>query len=100
MNAHHLFPVAFNMRRIEKNSLIAVFDLELPSGMVLRGCMLHRSHGKHWVGLPGRPYKGSAGKESWAHIIDFRNRLRRDRFQSLAVDAALSVYRLGRQEAS
>ena len=46
--------VVLTARRIEKNSLRGFFDLRLPSGLVLRGCSLHLSHGRWWIGMPAR----------------------------------------------
>jgi hypothetical protein len=89
---------AVNMRRFEKNTLRAFFDLELPSGMTLRGCTLHLSHGKHWVGLPGKPYKDQAGKEAWAAIVDFKDKASRDKFQDMALETALTAYQLAERE--
>jgi len=91
--------LATNLRRHEKNTLRAFFDLELPSGLLLRGCTLHFSHDRHWVGLPGRPYKDAAtGKDTWAAIVDFRDKPTRDKFQQLATDAAVAAWR--KQEAA
>ena len=43
---------ATNVRRCRKNTLRGFFDLVLPSGLILRGCALHLSHGRHWVETP------------------------------------------------
>jgi hypothetical protein len=48
---------ALNFRLYRKNSLLAFFDLELSSGLILRGCQLHESHGKRWVGCPPAPMR-------------------------------------------
>jgi hypothetical protein len=83
---------ALNLRRCQKGSLLAFLDLELPSGLILRGCTLHDSDGRKWVGLPGKPYKDAAGKDVWANIIDFRDRSTRNNFQKQATAAALAAY--------
>jgi len=82
---------ATNFRRFEKNTLKGFFDLELPSGLVLCGCSLHFRE-RLWVGFPGRPYKYQDGNETWAKIVDFSSKEARDRFQDLALAAALSAY--------
>src|SRR5262245_42726132 len=87
-----------NLRRCERNTLRGFFDLELPSGLLLRGCSLHFSHDRHWVGLPGRPYKDQDGRDTWANIVDFRDKATRDKFQQLATDAAVAAWR--KQEAA
>jgi hypothetical protein len=82
---------ATNLRKFEKNTLRAFFDLELPSGLIIRGCALHFRE-RWWVCFPGRPYKGQDGNETWANIIDSRDKETRDRFQKIALAAALEAY--------
>ena len=82
---------ATNFRRFEKNTLKALFDLELPGGLVLCGCTLHFRE-RWWVGFPGRPYKDQDGNETWAKIVDFSSKDSRDRFQTMALAAALTAY--------
>jgi hypothetical protein len=51
MNAPAPPPITvLNLRRYERNTLRAFADLQLASGLILRGCTLHESHGKQWVG--------------------------------------------------
>src|SRR5262249_9018614 len=82
---------ATNFRRLEKNTLKALFDLELPSGLVLCGCSLHFRE-RWWVGFPARPYKDQDGNEIWAKVIDFVDKESGDRFQKMALVAALAAY--------
>jgi hypothetical protein len=61
-----------NFKKLQKNTLQGVFDLELPfSGMILRGCCFHEKEGKRWIGWPAKPYEKQDGKKSWANIVDF-----------------------------
>jgi hypothetical protein len=83
---------ALNARRHEKNTLKGFFDLVLPSGMIVKGCTLHVTGLRAWVGLPGRPYTDASGAETWANIIDFRDRTTKERFQKIALDAAAEVF--------
>jgi hypothetical protein len=100
MNARPIYDLAvFNLKKYEKNTLRAFFDLQLPSGLILRGCTLHFSHEIWWVGLPAKPYTDAAGKEGWAAIVDFRDKTTKDKFQQIAVSAALESY-LQMREAS
>ena len=82
---------AVNFRSRQKNTLVGFFDLVLDSGLILRGCALHLSHGKHWVGLPAKPYTDPNGAATWAAIVDFRDRRTRESFQRQATAAALAV---------
>ncbi len=82
---------ALHPRRHEKNTLRGFFDLALPSGMIVKGCTLHVKGARAWVGLPGKPYL-AAGGETWANVIDFRDRASKDRFQKLALEAAAQAF--------
>lgn len=79
----------------EKNTLRGFFDIELASGLILRGCTLHTKTGKFWVGLPAKPYEGIDGGRNWAAIVDFRDKRTASRFQEIAVAAAVAVYERG-----
>ncbi len=81
-----------NARRHEKNTPKGFFDLALPSGMIVKGCSLHVTSGHAWVGLPGRQYVDASGAETWANIIDFRDRASKDRFQKIALEAAAEFF--------
>jgi hypothetical protein len=85
-------PVVLNFKAFEKNSLKGFFDLEMPSGLILRGCQLHESHWKRSVGVPARPYEAADGTQSWARIVDFRDRRASVRFQEMATAAAVVAY--------
>jgi hypothetical protein len=90
MNAQRA--AALNARRHEKNTLKGFFDLVLPSGMIVKGCTLHVAGHRAWIGLPGRPYTDASGAETWANIIDFRDRMAKERFHKIALDAAAEVF--------
>ena len=73
-------PIISNFRLLEKNTLKSFFDVELASGMILSGCALHELHGKHWIGLPARPYSKPDGEQSWVKIVDFKDKATGARF--------------------
>lgn len=70
-----------------KNTLQAFLSLELPSGMVLHGCTLHKQNGSRWIGVPARQYEKSDGENSWMRLVDFTSKDARERFQSAALAA-------------
>ena len=81
-----------DFKPFEKNTLRAFFSLELASGLILRGCTLHTKNGKFWIGLPAKPYTTDTGTQSWAAIIDFRDKQTAARFQEMATAAAVEAY--------
>ena len=61
-----------NFKRLQKNTLQGVLDLELPfGGMILRGCCFHEKDGRRWIGWPAKPYEKQDGAKSLANIGDF-----------------------------
>ncbi len=83
---------ALNAKKHEKNTLRGFFDLALPSGLIIKGCSLRVKGSRAWIGLPGRPYVDSSGAETWANIVDFRDKASKDRFQKVALEAAAEVF--------
>lgn len=75
-----------NYKEINRGSLIAAFDLALPSGMVIHGAMLMESSGSKWISFPGIPYD-LAGKKMYRPVVDIPDRDRRDRFNALVLEA-------------
>jgi hypothetical protein len=84
-------PSIINLKAIRKNSLLCAFDVVLASGLVLKGVMLHDSHGKRWIGLPSKPYEID-GQQKWAPLIDFVSPEVKERFQSSVLPLAESAF--------
>jgi hypothetical protein len=77
--------VASNWKAIRKNSLLGLFDLLLPSGMILTGCQLHQKNEARWVGLPATRYAKQDGTLSdYIKVVDFNGAQARARFQEFA----------------
>jgi hypothetical protein len=77
-------------KQVNRNTLIGVFTLHLPSGMLIHGAMLHQKNGSRWIGLPAREYQLN-GERKFARIIEFANKQTHEKFQAsalAAVDAA------------
>jgi hypothetical protein len=55
-NAHT--PKIKNVKRVNKNSLIAAFDIEFPTGFVIRRATLLERQGQRWIGLPEQSPSG------------------------------------------
>jgi hypothetical protein len=89
-----------NFKSLEKNTLRAFFDVELPSGMVLCGCTLHEREGKRWIGLPAKPYTKPDGSQSWTKIVDFADGTRARQFQDLVLPAVVAAFEQAREAAN
>lgn len=51
-----------NLKRIDKNGLVAKFDLFFPKmGMSLRDFSLRETRGKLWIAAPSRQYQDASG---------------------------------------
>jgi hypothetical protein len=88
-----------NLKRLEKNTLRAFFDVELPSGLILCGCTLHEKEAKRWIGLPAKPYTKDDGSQSWAKIVDFTTRDKAQQFQESVLPAVIAAFERAREVA-
>jgi hypothetical protein len=61
--------VVTNAKLINKNSLIGRFDLEMPSGMVIRDMLLLESGGRRWCNFPSEKYEKSDGSISPCSVL-------------------------------
>jgi hypothetical protein len=84
-------PVILNFKPLDKNTLRAVFDIQLASGMTICGAMLHESHGKYCVGLPSEGYVKPDGSQGWSKVIDFNDKETGYRFQEIVVPLAIEA---------
>ena len=79
-----------NFKRIEnKSGLIALGDVELPSGMILRGCAWRDGRDGQWVAMPYRSFNASNGEVKHATVVEFASSAReaKKRFQEQALEA-------------
>ena len=81
---------AVNLKKIDgKPGLIAVGDLELPSGLILRGCSWRDGPNGQWIALPSRSYTTASGETKYTAVVEFSSSANeaRKRFQAEAVKA-------------
>jgi hypothetical protein len=88
--------IASNWRRHQSGTLRGFCDLELPNGLVFKGCGVHERDGERWVSMPTRPQIDRDGKvlltpktrqPAYATIVDFRDQRARERFQAAVLEA-------------
>ncbi len=75
-----------NYKAIGGTTLVAVFDLELQSGMVIYGALLMQKGDAQWVGFPGIPYE-QAGQKKYKPVMDIPNRESKNKFNTAAMSA-------------
>lgn len=80
-----------HQKRINKNTLIGVFDLELPSGLKINGFMLLEKNGKRWFGFPSREWVKPDGARSYSPLLELASRELADRFQGAVLPLAEQV---------
>jgi hypothetical protein len=66
----------------EKGSLKGFFSVTLPSGLVLRRCMLHQKGDARWIGFASREWTDGHGIRQFDPIVEFRDRGTADRFKN------------------
>ena len=74
-----------NATSICKNSLVGSFDLQMPSGMKINGCLLLEKTGKRWIGVTSREWQKADGTKSYSRILEFSGRDVGDKFQALVL---------------
>jgi hypothetical protein len=82
-----------NAKLLRKNSLIGSFDLQMPSGLKINGCLLLEKNGKRWIGFPSKEWTKADGTKSYAQIIEFVDRETSDKFQQAVLPIAEAVLR-------
>jgi hypothetical protein len=70
----------------QTGTLQAFFTLTSPSGMIIRGCSVHKKTDRRWVNMPSREY-ALQGERKFEPVIAFTDRQAEDRFRLLALDA-------------
>jgi hypothetical protein len=84
-------------KEFRKNTLEGFLSLQLPSGLILHNCSLHRKGDSRWVGLPARAYEKSDGGKNWEPLVEFTSKESRDRFQAAAITAVDEYLKGGAQ---
>jgi hypothetical protein len=72
-----------NPKILRKGSLVGSFDLEMPSGLIVRGAMLFEKDGKRWVNFPSKEWTKQDGTKGYFPLLEFASREIADKFQTL-----------------
>jgi hypothetical protein len=86
-----------NAKVLRKNSLVGFFDLQMPSGLIVRGAMLFEKAGKRWVGFPSKEWVKADGTKSYSPLLEFTSREIADKFQAAVLPLAEEAFDLGGQ---
>jgi hypothetical protein len=81
-----------NARLIHKNSLVGCFDLQMPSGLVVRGVMLLESNGRRWINFPSKEWTKPDGSRGFSPLLEFASREIADRFQRQVLPLAEQAF--------
>jgi hypothetical protein len=77
-----------NAKVIRKNSLIGSFDLEMASGLTVRGAMLHEKNEKRWVAFPSKEWVAKDGSKKYFPLLELASPDIRERFQKAVLPLA------------
>jgi hypothetical protein len=80
--------VITNARLVRKNSLVGTFDVEMPSGLVVRGAMLLEKNDSRWINFPSKEWIRLDGSKGYFPLLEFKDRTTRDRFQARVLPLA------------
>lgn len=88
MNTSTEIPFAIsNWKPMRKGALLGFFDCELPSGLVLKGCMLFEKGQRRWIGLPAKTFSKADGGTGYSPTVEIPDRARSDWFNGQCVRA-------------
>lgn len=77
-----------NFKEYQKGALQGFFELELPSGLNVRGMTYHvKEDGKRWVGFPSKPYEDEDGETKYQNLVYIPDDAKWKKFQALALKA-------------
>jgi hypothetical protein len=84
-----------DFKTVQAGALRGVFDLTLPSGLVLRGCGLFAKDGRTWAAPPSRQMVGrdgtvlrnADGKARYEACVSFVDRAPADRWSASVIEA-------------
>ncbi len=74
-----------NPKPMRKGPLIGFVDLEMPSGLIVRGLMLFEKNNKRWCSFPSKEFSKQDGTKGYSPLLEFSSRDISDRFQSAVV---------------
>jgi hypothetical protein len=83
-----------NAKVIRKNSLVGSFDLEMPSGLIVRGAMLFEKNGARWVNFPSKEYQKQDGSKGYFPLLEFASREISDKFRDKVLPLANEAFKL------
>jgi hypothetical protein len=58
--------VVTNAKSMRKGTLIGFFDLEMPSGLIVRGVMLFEKNERRWCNLPSKEFTKQDGGKGYS----------------------------------
>jgi hypothetical protein len=80
--------IAANLRVINKNTLRASVDINIPRWhLIFRGCLWHEKNGKERISFPSREWIDLNGGTQYADLIQFTGPGTRERFKNAALVA-------------
>ena len=67
---------------MRKGTLIGFVDLEMPSGLIVRGLMLFEKNNKRWISFPSKEFTKQDGSKGYSALLEFADRSIADKFQA------------------
>ena len=83
-----------NTKLLRKNSLVGSFDLEMPSGLVVRGAMLFEKNSRRWVNFPSKEWTDNSGTKKYFPLLEFNSKETADKFQAAVLPVVERAFSL------
>lgn len=66
--------VVTNAKSMRKGTLIGFFDLEMPSGLIVRGVMLFEKNERRWCNLPSKEFTKQDGGKGYSPLLEWASK--------------------------
>jgi hypothetical protein len=85
-------------KSLRSNTLCGFADITVPEMHIkIHDLTVHESHGKRWIGLPGKPQvtrdgqvkRDDRGKIAYSPVLEFTDRETRDAFSARVIESLL-----------
>jgi hypothetical protein len=66
--------VVSNPKPMRKGTLIGFFDLEMPSGLIVRGVMLFEKNDRRWCSFPSKEFTKQDGSKGYSPLLEWTSK--------------------------
>jgi hypothetical protein len=66
--------IVSNPKPMRKGTLLGFFDLEMPSGLIVRGVMLFEKNDRRWCSFPSKEFSKQDGSKGYSPLLEWASK--------------------------